>query len=127
MTTTHCPECGTVRVYVNAGAVCPHGCGKIALLGDVARELVSDEYDLLDDATLKRRCGKQLELMALPVAELVDRQRGHYAIDSTLFRKTQNRHGATAANYNGQRVWFRGIDEPEPMVIGVAEVQQEFI
>lgn len=127
MTTTHCPECGTVRVYVNAGAVCPHGCGRIALLGDVARELVSDGYDVLDDATLKRRCGKQLELMALPVASLVDRQRGHYDVDGVLYRKTQNRHGATAANYNGQRVWFRGIDEPEPMVIGVVEVQQEFI
>lgn len=127
MTTTHCPECGTVRVYVNAGAVCPHGCGRIALLGDVARELLSYGDNLVDDATLKRRCGKQLELMSLPIAELVDRQRGHYTIDSTLFRKTQNRHGATADNYNGQRAWFRGIDEPEPMVIGAAEVQQEFI
>lgn len=128
MTTTHCPECGTVRVYVNAGAVCPHGCGRIALLGDVARELVSDGYDVLDDATLKRRCGKQLELMSLPIAELVDRQRGHYDVGGALYRKTKSRAGATVVNYSGACVWMRKVDDDEPVVVaGVAERQGEFI
>jgi hypothetical protein len=132
MTATHCPACGSVRVYVESGALCPSGCGGIAPLNKVAEELEISQWDaneeyLLADRIVAGRCRKALELMALPIATLEHRSLGHYAVGGTLCRKAINRQGAIVANYNGRRVWLRPLGEAEPVAVKVVEVQGELV
>lgn len=131
MNATHCTTCGKPLVFIETGALCPDH-GNIVPTQVIARALsIADRTDdgkyLVSQSVIAGRCRKKLELMALPVATLANKQLGHYEVGGTLFRKAKNRQGATVANYNGSRIWLRKVGEDELVCVGVVEVQQEFI